>query len=79
LAQRNWNTNLCWIHGNYQGSVVTVPTGAGPDTRIDGMAITGGAFNTTFGGGIACSGAGPVIANNFIFGNTAEGSIGGGI
>ena len=79
LVQRNFLTNLCWIHGNWKGSVVTVPTGAGPDTRIDGMAITGGAFTTSFGGGVACSGAGPVIANNFIFGNTADGSIGGGI
>ena len=79
LAQRNWSANLSWIHGNWKGSVVTIPTGAGQNTRIDGMAITGGAFTTTFGGGIACSGAGPVIANNFIFGNTALGSIGGGI
>jgi hypothetical protein len=79
LSQRNWSTNLCWIHGNYKGSVVTIPSGCGPDTRVDGMAITGGAFTSAFGGGIACSGAGPVVANNLIFGNTAANSIGGGI
>jgi hypothetical protein len=79
LSQRNWSTNLCWIHGNFKGSVVTIPAGCGPDTRVDGMAIMGGAFTSTFGGGIACSSAGPVIANNLIFGNTAENSIGGGI
>ena len=58
------------------GTVVTINSG-GPDTRLDGMAITGGAG--IFGGGISCSGSGAVIANNFIYGNTAQGGIGGGI
>ena len=65
LAQRNWHTNLSWVYGAGQGPSVTIPTGSGPDTRVDGMAITAGGTSGGFGGGISCSGAGPVIANNF--------------
>src|ERR1051326_1945090 len=74
--QRNWKTNLSWIYGASLGTVVSI-NGGGPDTRLDGMAVTGGAG--IFGGGISCSGAGAVLANNFIYGNTAQGGIGGGM
>jgi hypothetical protein len=76
LAERNWKTNVSWIYGASMGPAVSI-NGGGPDTRLDGMAITGG--SGIFGGGISCSGAGPVIANNFIYGNKAEGGIGGGM
>ena len=49
LAQRNWTTNISWIYGASMGTAVTI-NGGGPDTRVDGMVITGGAG--LFGGGI---------------------------
>jgi hypothetical protein len=76
LAQRNWFTNISWIYGASRGPVVTINSG-GLDTRLDGMTISGGAG--LLGGGISCSGAGPVIVNNFIYENTAQGGAGGGI
>src|SRR6266853_3806054 len=76
LAQRNWLTNASRINGASMGVVITI-SGGGPNTRLDGMAITGG--TGIFGGGISCDGSGAVIANNFIYGNTAPGGIGGGI
>jgi hypothetical protein len=75
--QRNWHTNLSWIYGASKGTALTINTGSGPDTRVDGMSITGGAG--IFGGGISCDGSAAIIANNFIFGNTAPGGIGGGL
>lgn len=76
LAERDFSANRSWIHGDSKGTVVTI-TGGGPDTRLDGMAITGGAG--VFGGGIHCDGSGAVLANNFIYGNRAPGGIGAGI
>jgi hypothetical protein len=69
LTQRNWTTNLSILnaHGT-NGPMVTI-TNAGPDTRVDGMVITGG--TTFYGGGISTVGAGPVIANNNIRFNSA--------
>ena len=77
LDQRNWRTNLSWIFGASKGTVVTINSGSGPDTRLDGMGITAGAG--IFGGGVSCDGSAAVIANNFVFANTAPGGIGGGI
>ncbi len=76
LAERNWSTNRCWIYGASKGTSVRI-SGGGGDTRLDGMAITAG--TGIFGGGISCDGSGAIIANNFIYGNSAPGGIGGGI
>jgi parallel beta-helix repeat protein len=77
LAQRNWITNLSVIYGPSAGTTPALSINdGGPDTRVDGMAITAG--HGVFGGGISCVSAGPVIANNFVFRNTADGA-GGGI
>ncbi|MBI2843607.1 MAG: chitobiase/beta-hexosaminidase C-terminal domain-containing protein [Armatimonadetes bacterium] len=66
--------------GDY-GSVVTVPTGAGNDTIIDGFTITGGTgtkyYTYWYGGGIYCRRADPTIRNNKIINNSAN--IGAGI
>ena len=73
LAQRNWITNLSVIYGTSAGTVPALSiTNGGPDTRVDGMVITGG--HGIFGGGISSVTAGPVIANNFIFHNIADGT-----
>ena len=77
LNQRDWRTNVSWIYGASSGTVLSINTGSGPDTRLDGMGITGG--SGIFGGGISCDGSAAVIANNFIFANAAPGGIGGGI
>lgn len=77
LPQRDWHTNISWIYGASAGTVVTINSGSGPETRIDGLVITAG--SGIFGGGISCDGSAAVIANNFIYGNTAPGGIGGGI
>jgi hypothetical protein len=60
-------------------SVVTIPSGAGTDTRVDGFTIkngrgTGDYYNSA-GGGVYSYDASPTIANNLITGNM---SINGG-
>src|ERR1043166_549111 len=73
LAQRNWITNLSVVYGTSAGTVPALSINdGGPDTRLDGMVITGG--HGIFGGGISCVSAGPVIANNFRSHNTADGA-----
>ena len=76
LTQRNWGTNATILDGNQAGSVVTVPAGATPATRIDGFTIRNGSTSGS-GGGINCSGS-STIRNNTITGNSANHD-GGGI
>jgi hypothetical protein len=45
--------------------------GVGADTRIEGLTLTGGAL-TTYGGGIYCSSASPMITGCVVTGNFAE-------
>jgi hypothetical protein len=78
LGQRDWAANESVLDGNQAGSVVTAPTGAGADTRIDGFTIRNGLVNANYaGGGISCKSASPTIANNRIHSNSAW--TGGGI
>jgi len=74
LTQRNWTTNLSILnaHGT-NGPMVTI-TNAGPDTRVDGMVITGG--TTFYGGGLYIANTSSmsnalVIANNVIVSNSS--------
>ncbi|MDH7602893.1 MAG: choice-of-anchor Q domain-containing protein [Armatimonadota bacterium] len=77
-SQRNWKANETVLDGNQQGSVVTVPTGVGYPTRIDGFVIRNGRAES--GGGIYFGGtSAAVVSNNTISGNSALSGSGGGI
>jgi predicted outer membrane repeat protein len=76
MAQRNWVVNRTILDGNQGGSVVTASSGTTSTARIDGFTIRNG--KATWGGGIYCQNAAPMIANNTITGNNAS-SDGGGI
>lgn len=67
LAQRDWNINLTILDGAGSGTVVTITSGAGPETRVDGFYITRGT------GGISISNSAPNISNNTIKENTGPG------
>lgn len=79
FGQRNWSNNVTILDGRRTNSVVLVQPGAGPATRIDGFTIRSGLLtgSSEKGGGIICSDASPVIANNTISSNSAPS--GGGI
>jgi hypothetical protein len=77
IFQRNWATNLSILDGNNTNTVVSVPMGVTNTTRIDGFTIRNG-DSSAGGGGIYCSNASPVIANNVISHNSAF-YYGGGI
>jgi hypothetical protein len=79
LGQRNWSNNITILNGRRTNSVILVQPGAGPATRIDGFTISNGLLTgaSQKGGGIVCSDASPVIANNIILSNSA--ASGGGI
>ena len=86
LAGRNWKTNIAILDGNEKGSVVTSPSGATTDTRIDGFAIRNGSGTSSngysYGGGIYCSSSSPTIVNCAITANMVSnsyGANGGGI
>lgn len=75
--QRNWIVNPTILDGGAAGIVVRCQwAGATPATRIDGFTIRNG--SGILGGGIACTGTSPTIANNLIVGNLSAGP-GGGI
>ncbi len=76
LAQRNPGANFSVLFANSAGTAVTITAG-GPNTRVDGLWITGGV--AIFGGGISSVAAAPVIANNVIYRNSCNGGAGGGI
>ena len=69
LSERNWTTNVSVLDGRETDSVIVVAAGATNTTRIDGFVIRNG--KATSGGGILCSNASPVIANNALRSNTA--------
>jgi hypothetical protein len=78
LIQRNWVLNSSVLNGQGTGnSVVTVPSGCGPDTRVDGLVIQGG--TAYYGGGVSISASAVVIANNRIKLNMTTGGAGAGI
>ncbi|MFN0149486.1 MAG: right-handed parallel beta-helix repeat-containing protein [bacterium] len=63
--------------GSTAGTVVTVESGAGAGTIIEGFRIRGGG-PTIRGGGILASAASPTIRDNIFFFNSAGSSTGGG-
>jgi len=70
--QRDWTANETVLDGDAAGTVVTVETGAGPATRIDGFSIQSGlAF---LGGGVRCVSASPCLANNTLTDNDVQGT-----
>ena len=81
LSQRNFAAYPAILDGDKKGSVVSMPSGATPGTRIDGFTIRNG--KAAGGGGIYCPSSASVgIANNTITSNTAgdgSGGFGGGI
>ena len=82
LGERNWSTNITILDGNQNGSVVSIPSGATADTRIDGFTIRNGTGTLIdgkrYGGGIYCGfGSAAIIAHNTITENTSD--IGGAI
>ena len=64
------------IDGGGSESVVTFNSGEGADSILQGFTITNG--SASYGGGVYCDNASPVIKDNTISGNTA-GEHGGGI
>ncbi|MCP3917078.1 MAG: right-handed parallel beta-helix repeat-containing protein [bacterium] len=62
------------LDANSNGSALTLVTGEGPETRIEGLTITGGTGTWqpggfTNGGGVYCIGAQPTFADCIITGN----------
>ncbi len=76
LANRNFVTNETTLDGNDAGSVVTSPSGASADTRIDGFTITNGMgtvySGNTCGGGMFNLSSGLTVANCRFIGNTSD-------
>lgn len=72
--QRDWSANTTVLDGDESGSVVTSPSGATTDTRVDGFTIQNGTAYS--GGGIYCYRSSPTVANNTVRHNTA--SVNGG-
>ena len=63
------------IDGQGAGTIITMQSGEGPDTLVEGFTITGG--STSFGAGMYLLGTAPRVRNN-IFANNAQGSGGFG-
>ncbi|MCE5315189.1 MAG: choice-of-anchor Q domain-containing protein [Armatimonadota bacterium] len=82
-VSRDSAVNETILDANEAGSVINVQDNANENTVIDGFTIQNGKASN--GGGIYCSGGSPVIKNNLIKQNTADGGInnsdgyGGGI
>ena len=76
-TERNWVANVTILDGEQGGSVVSARAGDRVST-IDGFTIRNGKSTSSVGGGIYCSYASPLIANNTITGNSAT-YHGGGI
>lgn len=72
---RNWTNHVTILDGRQTNSVVIVQEGATNTTRIDGFRLQKG--NALYGGGILCSNASPIIANNRVFENAASDTGGG--
>ncbi len=77
--ERDFTTHLTVLDGTDTGTVLTIQGQAGHGTRIDGFVIRAGYNQFSSGGGIRLVVASPVIANNYITSNYAEGGVGGGI
>jgi hypothetical protein len=76
LGQRDPWKNRTTIDGNALGIAIIIQDSAAASTRIDGFHVTGG--RGLHGGGIKVIASGPVIANNLIQQNMANG-LGAGI
>jgi hypothetical protein len=59
------------IDGQGGGTVITMQSGEGPDTLVEGFTITGGA--TSFGAGMYLQGTAPTVRNNIFAYNAQEG------
>ena len=68
------------IEGNGSGPVVTIDSGEGLDTVIEGFTVQGG-LTSTPGAGIHVDGASPTLRDLAVWGNTTygAGTVGGGI
>jgi len=77
LEQRDWDVNVTILNGDGWRTVVTIPSGASTETRIDGFTVQNGAG--LIAGGIACQeNSSPVISHNRIVQNHVY-DVGGGI
>jgi parallel beta-helix repeat protein len=76
LGQRNPSLRPTIIDAGNAGPAVKVEEAASSATRLDGFVVRNG--KGTWGGGVVCVLASPVIANNTIINNTSDG-YGGGI
>ena len=78
-AQRDVVAHRTILDGTNSGIVVSITGGAGPATRLDGFDVVRGyaTGTTSYGGGIYILGSAPVIANNRIMSNLADGAGGG--
>jgi len=79
-SSRDWKTNITILDGQSKGSVVTVQRSGYMLSTIDGFTIRKGlrtSYGADVGGGIYCSDASPLIANNTLSENKA--TYGGGI
>ncbi len=77
LPQRNWTAHVTILDGNKAGTVVTSPSDATANTRLDGFAIRNG--QATNGGGMYCSNSSPNVSNCTFTDNTASNGDGGGM
>jgi hypothetical protein len=74
LMERDWVWHETILDGQEAGPVIVIGEGAEPDTRLDGFIVRNGLGWQ--GGGIVCSNASPVIANNLIQFNIATNGAG---
>jgi parallel beta-helix repeat protein len=80
LSQRDWSRYLSILNLYVTNGPLVTISDAGPDTRVDGMVLTGG--SAPAGAGLYLFRSGAVVANNRIYLNSASGSgtsLGGGI
>ena len=69
---------LTTIDAGGAGSVVTIESGEGDDTRLEGFTITGGDAGSKGGGGARLSGSSPRFSSCVFLSNYAAGGGGGG-
>ena len=79
LTVRGWaGSAVTAIAGNPAGSVVTLASGEGPGTLLEGFTITGGTGTPTgptapsLGGGVYVAGASPTLRACLVLGNTTR-------
>lgn len=79
---RNWRSNVTTLDANHGGSVVTFPSGTGPDTLLDGFTITNGSgsqFDSRLvGGGVYFYNSDGTVRHCVITGNAVAPNYYGG-